>query len=185
MTLIFSKPSNSRIILTKEEKYLDIFIPPKRFDFGLLAMVGFVIFLNKSVLFDAPEEISIWNQKNLTLILSLLIYLGMNIWLIVGVLLILFLETRLYLDEEKISLSYKLFGFNFGFPLSAPRQNIIKLERTKRDGNEEIPTKHYLNIYTETQKFTISGKWLVSENELDWLAYELSQWLKLPITKKT
>ena len=146
-------------------------------------MVGFIIFLDKFVLFDVAEEISIWNQKNLALILSLLIFLGINIWFILGVLLILFLEVRLYLDEEKISLTYKLLGLNFGFPLSASRQNIIKLERTKKDGNEEIQTIHYLNIYTETQKFTISGKWLVSKNELDWLAYELSQWLKLPITR--
>lgn len=71
-------------------------------------------------------------------------------------------------------------------PKPAPRQDIIKLERTKltysRNSNgDRITVKPQINIWAGTKKFTLGKGGLLSEVELDWLAAELSQWLNLAI----
>ena len=179
------KPSNSRVIITKKANYLEIFIPPKGFDFFLFPM----IFLNGYAIHNYSEEITTWNEIGWGSILFSSIFFGIIIsWLSLGILSILFLQVRLCIDEEKISWRYELLGLKFYYPSPSPRQQAIKIEQVKSSYKENsdgeiVQTKPYLHIHTETQKFTISGKWLLSEIELDWLAYEVSQWLNLPITK--
>jgi hypothetical protein len=41
-----------------------------------------------------------------------------------------------------------------------------------------------INIWAGTKKFTIGGGGLLSEIELDWLAYELSDWLSLQLIQE-
>ena len=106
---------------------------------------------------------------------------------IVMILFDLFGQIRLHIDREQIALSYQLFGLRPHYTLSAPRQQIIKLERnraiykTDADGNA-VQVKSQINIWAGTQKFEIGVDGLLSEIELDWLAHELSDWLELPIS---
>ena len=106
---------------------------------------------------------------------------------IVMILFDLFGQIRLHIDREQIVLSYQLFGLKYYHHISAPRQQIIKLERTRtiyetdENGKKVKKLGPQINIWAGIQKFEIGCGGLLSEPELDWLAHELSDWLELPI----
>ncbi|PLZ39892.1 serine/threonine protein kinase, partial [Fischerella thermalis WC542] len=88
----------------------------------------------------------------------------------------------------KISLTREILGVKCPPILTAPRQNIVKIELTrlsyKRDsegGTITIPPQ--INIWVGIKKFELGGKDYLTNPELDWLAHNLSSWLNLPITR--
>ncbi|MDZ8227378.1 hypothetical protein [Nostoc sp. ChiVER01] len=92
-------------------------------------------------------------------------------------------KKTLYINREKIFLIYELFGIKRLHPSPSSRQNIVRLERSKDTYNQPS-----LTIWAGTKKYDIlTGEFYffpVTPPELDWLAYELSDWLGLPITKE-
>ncbi len=86
-------------------------------------------------------------------------------------------QTQLQIDRQQISLTSKRLGF--GRPQTSPRHRINKLEYHKPADSEN--TDPYLIIWAGADKYELSGN--LTPEELDWLAYELSTWLKLPITQ--
>ncbi len=102
---------------------------------------------------------------------------------ILTIILILFGTVKLRITQSEISHSLKLFGLIYLRSLTAPRQDITKVELTsissKKDSEGdtvEVPPK--INIWAGTKKFTLH----LTSPELDWLAQELSCWLNLPIS---
>jgi hypothetical protein len=76
-----------------------------------------------------------------------------------------------------------LFGIKHFHPSPSSRQNIQRLERSKDKSNQPC-----LTIWAGTKKYEIlTGEFYffpVTPPELHWLAYELSDWLGLPITRE-
>ncbi len=98
-------------------------------------------------------------------------------------------NTRLEINQKKISLSQKILGVRIYEENSNLRQDINKLERIKRHIKlSSLPD--YLGSIYESEIIIWAGEskyrisiFLVSEDELDWLVTELNDWLGLPIDK--
>ncbi|MCC5644150.1 hypothetical protein LC607_14575 [Nostoc sp. CHAB 5824] len=102
-------------------------------------------------------------------------------------------NTRLEINQQKIYLSNEILGVKIYEENSNQRQDINKLERIKRQIRlNSLPdyAPDYLGSIYESEIIIFAGESkyrisisLVSEDELDWLATELSDWLGLPIDK--
>ncbi len=87
-------------------------------------------------------------------------------------------QTQLQIDPQQISMTTKRLGFQTERPQVSPRHRINKLEyrRAIAPGDAEPQ----LTIWAGSEKYELSHL-LLTVPELDWLAYELSTWLKLPL----
>jgi len=99
----------------------------------------------------------------------------------------LFGTVRLRITQAEIVLTYEVLGLRFLRSLSAPRQNIMKIELTrlsheKGSNRYKIAVPSQLDIWAGTKKFPLGGDDSLTAPELDWLAQILSNWLNLPIT---
>lgn len=185
LTLV--KPTDSRIVLTKKHNLLEIYIPPAGFTLELLPIIGFAIIWNGFLVNWYAIALSSWSSGGAFAAFFALLHVGVGLWLILGILFAFFGRIWLYIDPERITLRYQLFGLKYHRPSPASRHQITKLERTqtsyKRDSEGgRVEVKPQINIWAGTKKFTIGGGGLLSEIELDWLAFELSAWLGLPLT---
>ncbi len=85
-------------------------------------------------------------------------------------------KTRLLIDQNQISLGSEVLGLQFKQGQPADRRAINRLECVKNpDG------KYRIVIWAGTQNFDLGTDNGISELEKDWLAYELSNWLGIPI----
>ena len=186
-SLVATQPVGSRVVLTKKHNYLEIIIPPKGFSCGLLYVIWWAVLLNVPMVMWYCGAILSWSSGGWLPAFLALPFLVIGLNMILMILFDLFGQIRLHIDREQIALSYQLFGLRPHYTLSAPRQQIIKLERnraiykTDADGNA-VQVKSQINIWAGIQKFEIGCGGLLSEPELDWLAHELSDWLELPIS---
>ena len=189
------KPTNSRVVLTKETESLQICIPSQGFRIDLLPQIGFAIIWNGFLINWYCIALSTWNSGGWFAAFFALGHLGVGIWLIWKILFTLYGRILLLINKEKIYLRYGLFDFTYDRPSPALRNQITKLELTKTcfkkgDEGEQVRMKPQINIWAGTKKFVIgkglfgsTGIGLLCRSELDWLAHELSEWLDLPITQ--
>lgn len=84
-------------------------------------------------------------------------------------------QTQLQIDPHQISLSTKRLGLAVNRPQVAPRSAIDKLEYCKTE------TAPRLILWAGNQPFELGVNPPLTAAELDWLAFELSTWLKLAI----
>ena len=187
--LVPAKPIDTKVILTKDNNRLEIYIPPKGFSIDLLPTIVFATIWNGFLVNWYSHAISSWSSFGWFMAFFAMGHLGVGIWLILQILFTIFGKTLLHLDREKIALKYQLFGLNYHRPRPTARALIIKLEQTetayKKDSEGgRVKVKPKINIWAGIKKFSIGGKGLLSEIELDWLAHELSEWLNLPIIRK-
>lgn len=92
-------------------------------------------------------------------------------------------QTQLQIDREQISMVSKRLGFQSSRAIISPRTAISKLEYCKvvQAADVDAPESR-LTIWADTQRYELGGTPSLTDPELDWLAYELSTWLKIPIT---
>ncbi len=186
-SLVTTQPEGSKVVLTKKHNYLEIIIPPKGFSLGLLPLIGFAVIWDGFLMKWYSMAILSWSSGGWFAAIFALGHLGAGFWVTLPILLALFGQIRLHINREQIALSYQLFGLKYHCRRSGPRQQIIKLERTRTfykpdPENGDVEVKPQINIWAGTQKFEIGGSGLLSKPELDWLAHELSDWLELPIS---
>lgn len=191
ISLVPKKPSGSEVILDKTADYLKITVfegfKPHIIFLGLFAIAwnSGISMWTLAALFTAPLGI------NISFVLFSLPFWGVGLGMILEVLFSLFGKSVLNVNEQEISLIYKLFGFKLSFrpgmstliaskynsrPL--PRQEIDKLELMYlAEGNPWA-----IVIWAGMQEYQF-GHYL-TEPEIEWLAAELSDWLNLPIQAK-
>lgn len=103
-------------------------------------------------------------------------------------------RVRLYLNEHKMTISYELLELKYNLR-PVPTQHICKLVRTPRytriTGNLEfaaidgyVREAPQLIVWVGTKKYKLCSEKLITDPELDWLAQQVSYWLRLPITKE-
>lgn len=193
------KPKGSQVILTKTPEFLEILLPPV----GFHPVVR--IFCLEAIFFHVMAIMMIIVSRGA--IFSSFLFINVIFFLICGIgflLLVLFGvwgKVRLGINQQQISLTYELFGLKHSKPRPSRRQNICKL------GYSQEAFKFWLGIIPigyKPQRFSVwAGKqeYLIctrnlsgrkgyttqmnglTDSELDWLAYELSNWLGLPITR--
>ncbi|MFN6518006.1 MAG: serine/threonine protein kinase [Nostoc sp. CreGUA01] len=174
------KPPGSKIVLTKNANSLEIFIPPRGF-FSQRTLINLIISI---LIFLFIPILPIFSYTiNIFSLLSFIIFLSSAIILFISTSIGIFGKKKLYINRDKILLTYELFGMKRLHPSPSFRQDILFLERGKDTYNQPS-----LTIWAGIKKYDIlTGEFYffpVTLPELDWLAYELSDWLGLPITKE-
>ena len=192
---VFSKPSYSKITLTKENEILKIFIPPKGFSPNFLTYIGFAICWNAFLDYGHLAVINTWSLESFFMALIALSCLGVCIGLTTQNVFNLFGKIWLSIDKKEISLSYQLLDFKYDYPKPTPREQISKLEIIKKvyfykdSKGELIEVKPQINISAGAKKFILGNTLLgligansIRQAEIEWLAYELSEWLDMPVS---
>lgn len=198
---IIQKPFGSKIQLTKDAKSLEIIIPGQGSGLGFIGWMLFAIPWNLLILSLTGILIMALGITPFT-ILALLFGWGFSIkTTLQKILFPSFGRIQIALNQQQITIVYKLFGFQYRFP-PAPRQHICKLVLTKRhvllldedtsnlSASRRVSSHRFvieeprLIIWVGTKKYELCGEKLVTDPELDWLAQELSDWLKLPLTRE-
>ncbi|BBD70884.1 serine/threonine kinase [Nostoc commune NIES-4072] len=183
--------SSSKIVLIKNEDFLEIIIPPA----GLRSYMSLTIFGVMFMISSIPLAFLVlgiyWVDLPNKIFLALfsIPWWGFSIamlWVICG---ILFQNTRIKIDQQQISLTHEISGFIMTQATPSQKNNINKLERTKRHIKSSSPNdggiiiEPEIIIWAGENKYSISSSPIVSEADLDWLADELSDWLKIPIDR--
>jgi serine/threonine protein kinase len=183
-----SKPSGSRVILSKTNEQLKIVIPP--------LSIGDKLEVIASAFWPTIWTLSLlllgfWKPEAGLVVAPVVVSIVALIW--VRRIYRLFAKTQLSIDESKIYLTLGWLGFKKTY--SSPRQDIIKLDRLyytiKMRG---FPVFSRLYLWVGNQRYSLGAfnprigkesysdeKQLLTQLELDWLAVELSDWLDLPI----
>jgi hypothetical protein len=116
---------------------------------------------------------------NLFFALFSLPFWGAGISMVWQILSSLFGRVRLCLNQQQISQTYELLGFKYKPQRPAPKQDISKLELEYLGD-----AKRKIIVWAGTQKYELGGYSHITEPELAWLAYELSDSLRVPIQVK-
>ena len=189
--LVVNKPNGSKIKLRKDKDELEILIPPYGFSLGTLISCTFIIVWLNFVLNHPAGGI-----KLLFLIFGILSFGG----LIFSSLFKCFGCSIIHINQDKIKLTYKIFGVQCRLKSVIQKSHISKLEVVGRTidknakGNPEIPPR--LIIWAGKSKYelgkivgpitvnnsSIEKEYLTSP-EIDWLAQEISDFLDLAISR--
>jgi serine/threonine protein kinase len=188
--LRIEQPLHSKIVFRKEENLLEIVLPPVGRTpgglAGILFMVPFAIAWNSFILTWTGMALMAPFPINLAFSLFSLPFWAAGFSMVAGIIFSLFGHTRLRVDEQRISQHYELFGFKKAIVPASHRQDISKLELTKRsytkdsDG-DRVEIKPQLLLWAGTRKYGFYGLAAITPTELEWLAQELSTMLDLPI----
>ncbi|MEH2236807.1 serine/threonine protein kinase [Nostoc sp.] len=188
-TLAVGKPDGSKIQLTKNGDSLEIIVPPDGFDSSILFTGLFAIVWNSFILFWTIGALSAPFPVNIPFALFSLPFWGAGFFMVYKILFHLFGRICLRLNLEQITLTWELFPWKFYRPRASPRQSITKLvyipKHFIKDSEGTITAvPAQLDIWVGVKKYQLGGisGAIKSEAELEWLAYELSDWLGLPIT---
>ncbi|MBW4556809.1 MAG: serine/threonine protein kinase [Trichormus sp. ATA11-4-KO1] len=184
------KPAGSKIQLTKNDDLLEILIPPVGFKPSMMFTGVFAIAWNSFILFWTIGALSAPFPLNLPFALFSLPFWGVGFFMISTLLMGLFGNIRLRVDQQRIAFTYELWRWKFHRPRPAPRESITKLiyipKHFTRDSDGDktsVPTQ--LDIWAGVHKYQLSANSsaIPSETELEWLAHELSDWLGIEITQ--
>jgi len=199
--IVVSKPTGSKVSLTKDAHSLEILIPAKGLnsDTGLWSLIallymftmpGLILFIYTSgILPHLPQ----WLQLIALLIILLTpaSFLG-ALFKAISCLTHAFIRVRLRINQHKFFFTYEPRSPEINVnsvhkSVQGLRQAIAHLEYIKRPSTKGRRGKRKSRIIVwigGTQTFTLGNYGRITEAELDWLAYELSDWLELPITRE-
>lgn len=191
--LTLQKPDGSKISLRKEAETLEIYLPPQNGASGCLFVLG---------LFLSAIPVTWLFYGNVSGALLSWFFLVVGIYLLWQSVFVVNADQYIHFDRTSMSVTLTRFGIRRRV-FQASRDRLYKLTYFKRfydrgseGGIVEVPPE--LRIWAKqgnkTSYYTI-GKSLSADSEscffgylatqeVDWLAQELSDWLKLPITRE-
>jgi hypothetical protein len=85
------------------------------------------------------------------------------------------------IDQQQITLTNKRLGIPAGRPQLIPRKEITRLECHPATASSTASEEPCLTLCTGPQKYELKGHPPLTPQEINWLAYELSTWLKVPV----
>lgn len=200
--LEITKPSGSRLSLTKTVDSLEIIAPPVEFNGAIDTASAYAVFLTIFLTVWTVGVVFIPHPMHFLFPLFSLPHWIFNINMILKIIFALHGRVRLRLDHQQILKTYELFRFTYSCS-PIVRQDINKLVhspkhfKTKLSG-ERIEVPPQLTIQAGVRKCIIGGSITpvmyvggkqiprgsrFSDQEIAWLAQELSDWLGLPVTK--
>jgi hypothetical protein len=169
---IATKPIGSRVQVTKTREMLEILIPPlpgTGGGLGCIAIVGLAIICG--IIFVAWVS-GVWFPL-----------FGIILLMLMGFYQLLFEvdafsgpQEILRITQSEISIRGRTLR-----GLTAPRQNIVKVEITPTLYASHTKIYPKIKIWAGIVPFQLNTQ--LTPPEIDWLAQELSSWLNLPITK--
>lgn len=174
----------SKVQVTNTRQTLEILIPPRGFYPKLTFLIVSAILWNFFVWMFCGQ---IFASGSWIAVLFFSVPLGVGLWMILGILFTLFGTVRLRITPSEMVLTDEILWLRFLQSRSAPRQNIMEIELTRRSYKKDVDgydvaVPPQINIWAGTKKFPLCGVVCLTSTELDWLAQILSNWLNLPIT---
>jgi serine/threonine protein kinase len=193
---IVPKPAGSKVQVTNTQHLLEIVIPPNFHSF-IFVFIGFLALwcfgVVRWIVAVLSGLLTFWNQAGLFGAVWLICFSSLGFWLlwtqhktIPSILFTIFGSVRLRINQSEISLSHEMFGLVKLPILTSPQYRIHKIEITPliKKGSEESDVYPEIRIWAGMQAFALgNGDRRLSDRELEWLAQNLSAWLKLPITR--
>ena len=181
-----SQPLWSKIRLRTTNQRLDITVPPRGFHLALIPTIGVAVFWNSCVLPFFLVGVATFMSGGWFMLLFISGHLWVGLLMIWSILFDLFGTRRLRIDRAKISLSVAIFGLRCFPYLTAPRQQIDRIDlaplsytNTKNSEGGRVAILPHLNIWAGNKEFCLSN-FNLTEPEQAWLAGELTAWLDLP-----
>jgi hypothetical protein len=194
------KPPKSKIKLTKKQSGLLIHIPPHGFHpFWVFAMVlGSVMsffggFCFLAGMISAAKSLFGWGKTNMAFAESAMFSLVFLPFLIIGLLAIFgslicfFGKTALLIENQTIYFEARLFGIRINRHKPLSRREIYRLvlipQHFYRDSDSnECQKLAELQIGVGEQQIKLGQTvGLMAEDEVCWLAAEISEWLDMPL----
>jgi hypothetical protein len=127
---------------------------------------------------------------NLFFLLFTLPFWGVGLFQIYKILFSLYGTMRLIIDEKQIVLIKKMFKFTWHSTRPASRQAIDRIvyvsrHHRKNANDDRIIVPAQLTIWAGNHQYKLNnGTTKIRDTELEWLAYELGKWLRLPISRE-
>ena len=195
------QPKFSRMKLHKTAEEINVVVPSQGFTSEIIFHAFFALFWNSFML--VWTGLATFGGTPLGIGIIMLLFSSpfwlIGLGLISSILFILFGKTRLRINSQKISLTHECLGIRYQKPKAASRRDIDAIECTETDWNAEQREKVEISsaviiwangrAYTLTttvkRQTTLADKitnYDPASIELNWLAGELSRWLKLPLT---
>jgi hypothetical protein len=181
------KPLDTKIQLTKSDYFLEVYIPPLRFDPTLFFMAPFTILWYGAVSLASTIWYAILSPQEMQRMLLTLPFWAVGGFLTYFCLFSLFGKTYLRIDINEISLIQTLFGQKVSGKRPQAKCEIDKLifirEYSDRDSNGDRFHPAVLKIEIGTKFLQLGGDrgGIEHELELEWLAFEVSEWLDKPL----
>jgi hypothetical protein len=180
------KPVNTRIALTKNGDLLEIYVPPIGFARSL-SFIDPAFMLTTIFAIGFALVFAVGSPASPRVLMSYFLpFLASAIGI---ALLILCPKTYLRIDRNEIRLIQTLFSHKISNRRSMPNLEvtIITFERKHKykDSEGDLVNKNAsLKIETGTDSIALGGIYtgITDEAELEWLAYEISEWLDKPLT---
>ena len=194
MTLVISKPKKSKVELKKNKKEFQLIIPNKFLASNTLgkifklmkAILMTILLVYLSLSFLLPFSVVLYNS------LPPAISVKDHIPSIIGggAILVIFISilhciqrTELRIDQNQFHLIKEYIRFfRYQSQPSSPRESICKLGFILNYDQRNYSLRRNIQIWAGTRQYEITTAHL-TDNEIDWIAHELSEWLDLPITK--
>lgn len=201
-SLVFRRPSGSRVTLHKTASSLEVFVPPTTLS-PVLQGLGIAAL----ALMAGGVGLILWSMRLAIQVKLLALVLSIPIWaigagLMLAVALVLFGRIRLRINQQQIALVYEFFQWKVNLPQPAPLKAVSKLKYIKPANGNQARIHPRIIIFAKTHKYELGTNFLfdlayklrltndpngfgtLTEAELDWLANELSHWLGLPIDQE-
>jgi hypothetical protein len=180
-----NKPFGTKIQLTKSGDFFEIYIPPIGFHPIILAFVPFTIFWNGFITIWTLMASQVPFPGNIFAMMFSLPFWSVGGFLGYACLFILFGKTYFRIDRHEVSLVKTLFGQKISRQPPEPKREITKLIFTRKHAspNNNEDTHAALKIEIGTKSFQIGGTQggIEHESEVEWLAFEVSEWLDKPL----
>ncbi|OLP16237.1 serine/threonine protein kinase [Leptolyngbya sp. 'hensonii'] len=190
------QPIGSKVVLTEEGNRLHIVIPPEGLRWQVLLLLSISLVWDALIVISLPSVVpfflQVLTELSLFGLLMILFFWGTGTFLLIKVLFRLFGRVHLQLDSFHLQLTCELFGFKFRYA-NLPRSIICKLLHSRYHlrpaRNTEVSAGNYIRerdriiIWGGTRSYEFCSESVLTEPELDWLAYKLSEALGLPVAK--
>ncbi len=184
-----NKPFGTKIQLTKAGDYFEAYIPPVGFHPVIGFFLPFAIFWNGFIAVWTCAAANIPLPGNILFMLFSLPFWAIGGFLAYACLFILFGKTHFRIDRHEVSLVKTLFGWKVSRQQPEPKREITKIIFTRnysyRDSDGDLVERTAgIKFEFGTRSIVLGGLrgGIEHEAEVEWLAYEVSEWLDKPLT---
>jgi membrane protein implicated in regulation of membrane protease activity len=182
------KPNYCKISIVQTAGSFELYVPPLGFQPAILFILVFAIFWNGFILIWTLAASQAPFPGNIPFMLFSLPFWGVGLFLAYTCLFCFYGKTYIHMDRQVVNYAQKIFGRRVSKQESILTYEIRKLTLIRKhwykdsDGaRQEKPAE--LRIEGGGQKISLGGTGggIDDEATIDWLAYEISEWLDLPL----
>jgi serine/threonine protein kinase len=182
------KPQYTDVVCKKNTEYIEFIIPTPGLGFAILGLVSFVI----PLLLVINGIIFASNRRHLGLFHGTIDEFLIMLWLLLAgsiffaLFFTFFSKIKLRIDRQRISLKKELWSLKTNILPSSSTLTIRSIKKYARTYGKDaqgntVWLNSVLEIVAGSRKYSLNSSNKLNMREIDWIAYEISEWLNLPI----